>query len=113
MIKGLLENESIECFLTNENFTTLMPIYNGMLGSGIQIMINEEDSERAIELLSKQSAEGLKCPYCGSENVIFGLGKKKFKKIVIVILSALSAIPFNNIRNTYYCNDCKIEFKRT
>jgi len=112
MIKGLLDSEGIECFLTNENFTTLMPGYNGMLGSGIQVMIDEAEYERATEILSKQTTEELKCPNCGSENIIFGLGEKKFKKIVVVILSALFAIPFNNIRNTYYCKDCKTEFKK-
>lgn len=35
LIKDKLENEGIECFLTNENFTSLFPIYNGILGSGI------------------------------------------------------------------------------
>jgi len=112
MIKGLLDSEGIESFLTNENFATLMPGYNGMLGSGIQVMIDEVDSERAIEIISKQNIEELKCPNCGSENITFGLGEKKFKKIVVVILSALFVIPFNNIRNTYYCKNCKTEFKK-
>jgi len=111
MLKSLLENEGIECFLTNENFTTLMPGYNGMLGSGIQIMIDETNSDRAIELISKQNTEKIECPTCGSEDIVFGLGGNKFRKIVVVILSSLFAIPFNNIRNTYYCKNCKTEFK--
>jgi len=35
MIKGRLLNEGIDCFLTNENITNLMPHYNNMLGSGV------------------------------------------------------------------------------
>lgn len=113
MLKSLLENEGIECFLTNENFTTLMPGYNGMLGSGIQVMIDERDNEKALEILSQQGTEELiKCPNCSSEKVVFGLGEKKFKKIIVVILSTLFFIPFNNIRNTYYCKNCKTEFQR-
>lgn len=114
MIKNILENEGISCFLTNENFTSLMPGYNGMLGSGIQIMIDEKDFENAKKLIENQeNTDVIKCPNCNSDNVVFGLGEKKFKKAIVIILSALFAIPFNNIRNTYYCRDCKTEFKKT
>lgn len=51
MIKNLLENEDIQCFLTNENFSTLLPINNSLLGSGIRIMINEEDFEKAKQVI--------------------------------------------------------------
>lgn len=53
-LKNLLENEGIESYLTNENFTNLMPGYTGMLGGGIQIMIREEDIKKAQEVLERQ-----------------------------------------------------------
>lgn len=112
MTKNILENEGIECFLTNENFTTLMPHYNNMLGSGIQIMIDEKDFEKAQLLLDSGSAlKEVKCPNCNSDNVSFGLGMNRLKKITVVLCSLLFFIPFNNIRNTYYCNNCKSDFK--
>ena len=111
LLKDLLENEGIECFLTNENITNLMPGHANMFGAGIQIMINASDGKRAVELISQQGAEKIACPNCGSENIAVGLGINKFKKIAIVILSLLFAIPFNNIHTTYFCKQCKKEFK--
>jgi len=112
MIKDILENEEIKCFSTNENFTNLMPGYNGMLGAGIQIMIDENDRDKALKLIvSQDNSNDIKCPNCNSDNITYGIGTKRFKKILIVLLSVLNAIPFNNIKNTYYCKDCKTEFK--
>jgi hypothetical protein len=114
MLKNILANEEIECFLTNENFTSLMPGYNGMLGAGIQVMIEEKDYEKADKLLQNQnSSDIIKCPKCNSENISFGLGINRIKKIIIAILSALTATPMGNIRGTYYCKDCKHDFKIT
>ena len=113
MIKNVLENEGISSFLTNENFTNLMQGYSGIMGAGIQIMIDEKDSEKALELVSVPSkTEAVRCPNCNSENVTFGLGANKFKKIVAILYSLLIFTPFNYINNTWYCNDCKTEFKK-
>jgi len=112
MTKNILENEGIACFLTSENFTTLMPHYNNMLGAGIQIMIDENDCDKARLLIdSRSDLKNLKCPVCNSDNVSFGLGMSRLKKIVVIFLSVLFFIPFNNIRNTYYCKNCKADFK--
>ena len=112
-VKALLNNEGIECFLTNENFTTLLPIYNGILGAGVQVMIDEKDNEKALEIINQQGIEKIIiCPNCNSKDVVFGLGEKKLQKILVVFISTLFFIPFNNIRNTYYCRNCKSEFLR-
>lgn len=112
MLKYTLENENVECFLTNNNFTTLMPGYNGILGAGIQIMIEEKDIEKANKLLNIEvDTEIVKCPNCHSENIGFGLGANSVRKVFVAILSALISTPMGNIRNTYYCKDCKQDFK--
>jgi hypothetical protein len=53
MLKDILDNEGIECFLTNENFTSVFPVFNGMYGTGIQLMIKEEDYEKASKLIEQ------------------------------------------------------------
>jgi len=112
MIKNLLENEGIECFLTNENFTTLMPGFNGVMGSGIQIMVNNTDLDKANKIINlDQASEILKCPNCQSENITYGLGSNKIKKIFIIIMSLFAFTPFSNLKSTYYCKNCKIEFR--
>ncbi|NVO20822.1 MAG: DUF2007 domain-containing protein [Bacteroidetes bacterium] len=91
MVKNLLANEGIDCFLTNENFTSLMPGYNGMLGAGIQVMIEENNYEAASKFLTNQiNPDITKCPKCDSDNISFGLGENKTKKVLIAILSALA-----------------------
>jgi hypothetical protein len=110
LIKGRLENEGIYCFIINENFSTLMPHYSRMLGAGIQIMVSDKDYEQAIEVLQLNIKQENVCPNFGSSKVKIGLGRNKFKKIIAIIISVLSGIPFNNINSSFQCKDCKTEF---
>ncbi len=112
LIKGRLNNNGVECFLTNENITNLMPMFNNMLGSGIQIFVNEKDLEIAKEIIiDKLNPEEsvIKCPFCGSENISLGIGEKKGLKIISMFLAILSAIPLGNFKPKYYCKDCRKE----
>ncbi len=111
IIKGRLESEGIECFITNENFSNLMPNLNNIMGSGAQIIICEQDRERALEILETGTKNKLVCPGCQSSNIKMSLGHYRFKKLTVIALSLLSAIPFNNITISYICNECKTEFK--
>jgi hypothetical protein len=110
-LKDQLENEGIECFLTNQNFTNLMPGFNGMLGSGIQVMIEEKDFTLAQFFLTKPNTEqAITCPFCQSINTEYGMGKNKLKKTFFAFLSFLFVVPLGNIRNTYFCKDCNQDF---
>ena len=71
-IKNNLENEGIDCFLTNEIFSTLLPAYNGILSAGIQIMVEKKDFEKALKLISQPATESaIQCPVCKSTNISF------------------------------------------
>jgi len=112
IIKGRLLNEGIDCFLTNENFTNLMPLYNNMLGSGIQIIINERDIVKAKDIIKDKiepNNSKLICPNCGSENIGLGLGQRKVFKIFNIIIALISFFPIGNLKPKYYCKECKIE----
>ncbi len=114
IIKGRLLNEGIDCFLTNENFTNLMPLYNNMLGSGIQIIVNEKDNDIAREILKDKIEPNnleLVCPNCGSENIGLGLGKRKAFKVFNIIIALLSFFPIGNLKPKYYCKNCNTEIK--
>jgi len=113
LIKGMLENNGIKCFLTNENFSNLMPHYNGVMGAGVQIIVADSDVKQAKALLLSQPDETeIVCPNCGSLNISYGLGTNKIKLFFAVLMSLLIWIPFGNIRATYLCKDCKTEFKK-
>ena len=111
IIKGRLENEGVICFVNNENFSNLMPHYDRILGAGVQIMINEKDYDKAVEILGLNVEKKAVCPNCNSTNIKIGLGKNKLKKIFTIIASLLMVIPFNNINSVYTCKDCGTEFK--
>lgn len=114
MIKGRLNNVGIECFLTNQNFTNLMPLYNNMMGSGVQIMIFENDLIIARQLLKDKLEPDnteILCPYCGSDSIGLGMGKYKGLKIFNMLIAILMFIPLGNLKPKYYCKDCKKEIK--
>jgi len=113
-IKDRLTNEGIESFLTNENFTTLMPNYYNLFGSGVQVFVIEEDYEKSRELLKDkiepEQAETV-CPFCGSTEIGMGLGKYKALKVFNILLAFMIAIPIGNVRIRQYCKVCKEELK--
>jgi rubredoxin len=110
MIKNRLENDGIESFLTNENFSSLMPNYNRIFGSGVQVMIFEKDLPLASEILGLNKKTEIICPACGSRNISLTLGKNAIRKFFIIILSLFMATPFNNINNSCVCGDCGERF---
>lgn len=113
-IKNKLNNEGIDCFLTNQNFTTLLPNYYNMFGAGVQVVVLESDYEKSKELIKdKLEPENVEkvCPFCGSTDIRMGFGKHKILKIFNILLAILIAIPIGNIRARYYCKTCKEEIK--
>ncbi|OFY11149.1 MAG: hypothetical protein A2W93_09010 [Bacteroidetes bacterium GWF2_43_63] len=108
---GKMKQAGIECFLTNENFSTLMPRYTGVMDSGVHIMIDEKDTEVALEILNEPIAEKAEvCPHCKSTNVAFGAGRKWAGKYMLLFLSILFFFPFGMRKPGFYCRDCGREF---
>jgi ssDNA-binding Zn-finger/Zn-ribbon topoisomerase 1 len=110
-IKNRLNNEGIDCFLTNENFTSLMPNYFNILGSGIQIVVIESDYEKSRELVKdKIDPEIVEiCPFCGSDRISLQLGKHKRLKIFYILLVMLAGIPIGYLKLQYCCKNCSKE----
>ena len=114
LIKGKLNNEGIPCFLTNQNFTTLMPHYSGIFDSGIQIMVRECDYRKARNLIMDRiepDNKGIKCPYCGSEDIGLGFGKNPFFKFLNMIVFLIALIPVGHIKPKFFCKLCYKEVK--
>jgi hypothetical protein len=112
-LRHRLEAEGIESFATNENISSMLPHFNGLLGQGIQIMVMETDYEKAKEILTitQSEAQITKCPYCGSSEIGFGMkGKKRAGDRLLIFLSLMVGIPMGNIKNKYYCKVCKEDF---
>ena len=110
-LKNILYNEGVESYLTNVNLTNLAYGYIG--NQGIQVMIDEKDTITAMEVIRRMGyLNELSCPRCHSKNISLRLGDKKYGKVILIILSIMSFIPFANFRKTYYCKDCYANFKK-
>jgi len=108
---GKLKQAGIECFLTNENFSTLMPRYTGVMDSGVHVMIDEKDKAATLEVLNEQETEKIiACPHCKSLNVTSGAGRKWAGKYMLLFLSVLFFFSFGNRKPRFYCRDCGREF---
>ena len=112
LIKSRLENEGIHAYLINENFTSLMPNFYGMLGAGVQVIVNRKDYEKSLIIIQDElkPKEVVICPNCQSKNIEITLGTKRWNKFVIMLLSILAFLPFNNIKTSYHCRDCQTDF---
>jgi len=107
------ESEGIECFLTNENSSTLLPHHFLMGDAGVKIFINENDLDRAKQILDPNRANIQKeilCPNCNSGNVKFSLGKNKLKKMFLIFFSLFAVSPLTKNYGGYKCKDCKTKF---
>lgn len=114
LIKGKLNNEGIECFITNENIATLKPHYNDLLGFGIEIMIKEDDLPRALELIKDKlepEQKPIVCTYCGSDWLETRINKNKVQQYFTIIVSMLFARPLRNVNTKYYCKRCRKEIR--
>jgi hypothetical protein len=108
-----LDQGGIVSFVTNENISSLLPHFDGILGNGIQIMVREEDFEDAKAILSesRKTERPVTCPNCGSSNVGFGIrGKRRSGDWLMIFFSLLFVIPMGNIKNKNYCKDCGEDF---
>lgn len=55
VVKGLLADNGIDCHLQNE---TMSQIYGGVQAMAINVLVREEDAEKAKELLNSRPQEG-------------------------------------------------------
>ena len=109
--KAKLQAEGIACFLTNENFTILQPGMSGQMTGGIDLMIHEEDMQRAREILDDIiEDESYKCPHCGSDNIIIRYGKNAVSRFFLILAGILFSYPVNKASNEYFCRSCRKSF---
>ena len=133
--RGRLEAEGITCFVKDELTVQVHPFYSNAVG-GVKLQVRESELNQAIEILketdykeeelqlSQESScldknndnqpilrkEGkIICPICSSEEVV----KSKKAGWLFLFTSLLLTVPTPFFQKTYYCFDCKQEFKQT
>lgn len=118
ILKIKLESEDIMCFLFDENIVSINPLYSNLVG-GIKLKINEEDLERAKEIISEleqtpyttEDEKVISCPKCQSTHIESGYKSMKSVGAVISAIASFLLVIFPIYRKTVYkCKDCGTEF---
>ena len=123
LIKGLLEENGIECFVANENVTTANPLYMTAVG-GIRVDILEKDKDEAAAIIARNKLDVIAadneeekepdtetsdiiCPKCGSNNV----RREKFSVAAIALSTLLIGLPIPFLKHKCHCFNCQTEWK--
>ena len=131
VIRSKLESEGITCFVQDELTVQVTPFYSNAIG-GVKLQVRESDLYKAIEILKEagyikdehqepprminqqisMKGEKLICPICGSEEIV-----KSKKAGWVFLFTSFLLLPFCGIfspffQKTYFCFDCKQEFKQ-
>ncbi|MDE5944120.1 MAG: DUF2007 domain-containing protein [Rikenella sp.] len=118
LIKGRLEQAGIEACLLNEHANNLIPYSSAIEEMQVRVAVADEDYEAAAAVVNEirneaesSETDRRRCPFCGSERVVFGLkGPSRWKKISATILATLTMSPLGKVRCHYFCEDCRQEF---
>lgn len=112
VVQGRLRDAGIEACLLNEYTAGYVP-WGTAMDRAVRVAVGDEDYQRTMEVLTPdaQRAEGKVCPLCGSANVVFGLrGRRRWGKILLGVLAAITMSPPGALSCNYFCKDCRQEF---
>lgn len=111
VVKSILDSDSIECFLTDENLIRMDWFWSGLLG-GVKLWVRQHDVEEAQKLIDQSPPEGFnvegvgefqqpRCPKCHSLEI-------SFKELVkpVAFISAYLGLPIPLERRGWKCHSC-------
>ena len=110
LIRHKLEREGVVCFVVNETMANMFPTYQGFLGRGMMIMVDEEDYEKGLEILNRKPPHEVRphCPFCGSENIADGRGRTTLRHLLMMALALFLYSPGGGMRK--HCRECHKDF---
>lgn len=116
IIKGGLESEGIQVFLSDNITIDTDPLVSNAIG-GVKLKIFTEDAMQAqhiLESINKYSIDdggnAIQCPNCNSEQVAMFSTIKDFKSFFAFVFGFISGtLPFYS-KDKYRCDTCETEF---
>ncbi|RYF87134.1 MAG: DUF2007 domain-containing protein [Chitinophagaceae bacterium] len=110
---GRMKDEGVQCWLKNENTSTILPIWNNAIG-GIQLMVNRSQVEKAsyiLKVMEEERREQMTCPKCNSRDVEYINTMRKsvnwLSAAVTFFLGDVAAMP----EQRYHCFNCGEEWE--
>ena len=113
LAKTKLQDAGIVCLLHNELYVGMDLFLSNAVG-GIRLVVNEEDSKEATELLdfrdSNETSE-LTCNVCGSHDLMLLNTFPTVWSWFVVLWSFLMFTYPPGAKKVYHCINCKSEFE--
>ncbi len=120
LLRSYLESNGIPSYIFDEHTVGMNLFYAQAIG-GIRVMVNQNDLEKAKELLDsflhatlRENDEVITCLACGSENMYYHLKTIRNHKLGILNMAMaflFTVFPFYGTRHR--CKDCGHEQKPT
>jgi hypothetical protein len=116
IIKGRLEADGIEVFLSDHLTIDTDPLISNAIG-GVKLKVLSHQSEQALEILDSirkysmdDEGNSIVCPNCKSEKIELFSTIKDAKSLIWFIFGVLfSSLPFYT-KHKYRCEACQTEF---
>lgn len=108
-----MKDEGVNCWLKNENTSTIMPLLNNAIG-GIQLMVHRNELQKAsyiLKTIDEERKENMACPHCSSTDVEFINTIRKpvnwLSAAATFFLGDYAVMP----EQRYHCFNCGKEWK--
>ncbi|MEO8934824.1 MAG: DUF2007 domain-containing protein [Xanthomarina sp.] len=116
IIKGRLEADGIEVFLSDNLTIDTDPLISNAIG-GVKLKVYSHQSEEALEILNSigkysldDEGNSINCPTCNVKNIELFSTIKDIKSLIWFVFGVLfSSLPFYT-RHKYRCETCQTEF---
>lgn len=112
IILGRLQSEGIDCWLKDENVSTILPILGNASGD-IKLMVAADELEKAAALLKdfvQEKRSNFLCPNCGSGEIEYVSSPRETANWLSVILGFLFFSYAMSVK-IWHCFKCGAEFK--
>lgn len=113
IILARMKDEEIDCWLNNENISTIMPVWTNAVG-GIQLMVPEKQLSKAsyiLKCIEEERKEQVTCAKCKSRDVEYINTMRKstnwFSAAVTFLLGSYAVMP----EQRYHCFNCGEEWE--
>lgn len=105
-----LRDCGIGCYILNPDEETAKEPLNGAFQTGVKLIIKKEDEEKARALLKEfedqENRRLLKCPHCGSSNIVRQQKTKYAGHLLRVLVAIIFAPLANRAEYVYRCKNC-------
>lgn len=114
IVLSMLQDQSINCYLKDENIITIDPLLSPALG-GMKLMVHHSQVARAGDLLKEVEANYLStipCPRCKQHQLEVVRTTKEHKTWLSALASRLLTGDSVEVKKSYHCKNCGYNFKQ-